>query len=123
MDEMNEKTGRMGWCGGWRRMFWVPFAVAAGVFLFGTIVMYLWNAIIPTIFTSVGVITFWQAIGLLILSKIFFGGGFRKRCGCGCGGGWRGRRRDMWKQKWMGMSDEEKAKFKEEWKNRCGDKC
>ena len=120
MNETNEKTGRMGWCCGGRRMFWIPIAVVAGVFIFGTAVMYLWNAIIPAIFTSVGTITFWQAIGLLILSKILFHGGPRRGCGRG---GWRGRRGMYWKEKWMSMSEEEKAKFKEEWKNRCGDKC
>jgi len=122
MNEMNDKTEKRGWCGG-RRMLWIPLVVVAAFFVFGMAVMYLWNAVIPSIFASVGTITFWQAIGLLVLSKILFhGGGFRGRCGCG--GGWRGRRaRAMWKDKWMNMSDEEKAKFKEEWKNRCGDKC
>ena len=115
MTEETEKTGR-NWCGCHSKGWWflVPVIAAAAIFLFGTIVMYLWNAIIPAIFTSVGTITFWQAIGLLILSKILFGG-FRR----GCRGGWRGRRHNMyWKEKWMNMSEEEKAKFKEEWKNK-----
>ena len=36
------------------------------------IVMFLWNALIPALFAG-PVLTYWQAAGLLILSKIFFG--------------------------------------------------
>ena len=79
--------------------------------------MYLWNAVMPHVFTSLGPITYCQAIGLLILSKIFFGG-FRGR-GCGCRRGGRFGRGREWKEKWMSMSEEERAKFKEEWKSRC----
>jgi hypothetical protein len=122
MTEESEKSGNMGWgCGRgrWRKwIFLAPILAAGAIALFGYIVMSLWNCVIPAVFTSVGVITFWQAIGILLLSKILFGG-FKGRRGCGCcGGGWRGRRMH-WKDKWAGMSEEEKAKFKEEWKNRC----
>lgn len=41
--------------------------------LFGFITMWLWNALIPQIF-GLTVITYWQAVGLLILFKILFGG-------------------------------------------------
>lgn len=99
-----------------RRWLFIPLFVIAGIFIFGALVMYLWNAVMPHVFTSLGPITYCQAIGLLVLSKIFFGG-FRKG-GCGCGRGRYGRGRE-WKQKWMSMSEEERAKFKEEWKNRC----
>lgn len=37
------------------------------------ITQYIWNAIMPDIF-SVGKITFWQTLGLLILTNIFLGG-------------------------------------------------
>ena len=49
--------------------------VAITVFSF--IVMLLWNWLMPTIF-SLTEITFWQAAGLLILSKIIFSGFGRK---------------------------------------------
>lgn len=116
MMNYNGKSGKKYWI---LKVIFFPIAAAAGIFLFGTIVMKLWNFVMPAVFTGLGVITFWQAIALLILGKILFGG-FRGRwggrCGgCGCGngkmGGWRG--------KWMNMSDEEKEKFKEEWKHRC----
>ena len=114
-EETETKKGK--WCGcccgSWRWFFIPPFIIAA-IFIVGAAVMYLWNAIIPHVFTMVGAITYWQALGILVLSKILFGG-FRKG---GCGGK-RGYGR-QWKEKWMGMSEEEKAKFKEEWKNRGG---
>jgi len=93
-------------------MFFLLFIIA--VPLFGLLVMSLWNAILPAVL-GVKSITFLQALGILLLSKILFGGF----------GGHRGRRhgRDKWiemKQKFAGMSPEEREKFKSEWKNRCG---
>lgn len=41
--------------------------------LFGFVVAWLWNALMPGIF-GLGKIGYWQAVGLLILAKIFFGG-------------------------------------------------
>ena len=97
------------------RKFWMilPIGLAA-IALFGFIVMGLWNAILPAVL-HVGVISFWQALGILLLSKILFGG-FH--------GGWKNGRRHQWKEKmnekWMNMSAEEKEKFQQEWKSRCG---
>jgi len=42
-------------------------------FLFGYFVMLLWNWLLPPLF-HVGTISYWQAFGLVILAKIFFGG-------------------------------------------------
>jgi len=123
-DEMKD-TGKRSWrCG--PKWFLFPILGAAAVLGFGAIVMYLWNWLIPAIFTSLGTITLCQAIGLLILCRILFGGfrkGWGRRCGCGHGG-WRGQRGMYGKEKWMNMSEEEKEKFKDEWKKRCGsEKC
>jgi hypothetical protein len=74
-------------------------AVAA----FGFLVMSLWNWLMPAIF-PVHAITFWQAVGLLVLCKILFGG---FRGGPGRGMHWRGRM----KEKWAQMSPEEREKF------------
>ncbi|MDT7832900.1 hypothetical protein RQM59_10950 [Flavobacteriaceae bacterium S356] len=41
--------------------------------LFGYVLMYLWNWLMPLIF-GLPIITFWQALGLCLLSKILFGG-------------------------------------------------
>ena len=84
------------------------------VFVMGSVVMFLWNTILPDL-TGVKPIRFWEAIGLLILSRILFGG-FR----FGPGGKKYGRSRGRyWKEKWMNMNEEERAKFKEKWKGRC----
>jgi hypothetical protein len=40
---------------------------------FGAITMLLWNALLPSIFGLVS-INFWQALGLLVLARILFGG-------------------------------------------------
>ena len=52
----------------------VAGVVFATVFalLFGWLVMLLWNWIMPAIF-HLGVITYWQGFGILLLAKIIFG--------------------------------------------------
>jgi hypothetical protein len=55
-------------------------------------------------------ISFWQALGLLILSRIFFGG-FRGPSGIG-------RRRLM--NRWDKMTPEEREKLREGLRGRCG---
>jgi hypothetical protein len=48
--------------------------VGAAIFAlaFGWIVMLLWNWLMPQIF-GLGVITYWQAFGIVILAKLLFG--------------------------------------------------
>lgn len=48
--------------------------LAATAFTFA--LMFLWNWLMPVIF-GLTAITFWQALGLLVLSKILFGKGQR----------------------------------------------
>lgn len=88
--------------------------IIAAVLLFTFVVMGLWNAILPAVL-GVRTITFIQALGILVLSKILFGG-FR--------GGWRGGPSYGWRQKmkdkWEAMTPEQRDQFKAEWKNRCG---
>lgn len=55
----------------------IPLFIVGAIILTGMIVMLLWNGIMPEVF-GLGVVTFWQAIGLLILGRFLFGG-FRKR--------------------------------------------
>ena len=89
--------------------FFLFFLLAlAGLAVFTSIVLLLWNALLPALF-HLPVIGFWQAAGLLILSKILFGG-FRGGCG-GFGGRWRHKMQ----QRWMDMSPEERERFKQEW--------
>ena len=84
------------------------------VLVFGFVVMSLWNNILPAVL-GVKTITFLQALGILLLSKILFGG-------FGGRGGWRGSAawKQKMKQRFENMTPEEREKFKAEWKNRCG---
>jgi hypothetical protein len=50
----------------------VLFAVLAGG-IFSFVVMWLWNRLMPALF-GLHVLSFWQALGLLILSKILLSG-------------------------------------------------
>jgi hypothetical protein len=94
-------------------MILAPVVFVGAVFLFGWIVMLLWNAILVPVL-QVGALSFWQGVGLLVLTRILFGS-------MG-GGGWkkRGAPNSKFRQKWMNMSDEERSTFREEWKKRCG---
>jgi len=104
------ERGRNFWI---KRAIFIPIAIAAGVFIFGSVVMLLWNALLPVLF-GISTITFWQALGILILSKILFGG-FSGRHGHHKSHSYWHERHD----KWMHLSAEEKEKIKSEWKVRC----
>jgi uncharacterized membrane protein len=81
-----------------------PFAIA-GIVVFtaigGGIVQFLWNWLVPAVF-GLPVLTFWQALALLALCRILFGGH-----------GWSrsGRRH---------MSDEERERFRQRMRERWG---
>ena len=87
-----------------RWIFIVPAAIV-GMLLFvtlgGLVVRTLWNWLLPAIF-GFPQITFWQALGVLVLSRILFGGfGFHG------GSGSRYRRR------WEAMTPEERERIRE----------
>lgn len=103
----SENRGKNFWI---KRAIFIPIAVAAGIFVFGSFVMFLWNSILATVL-GISMITFWQALGILVLSKILFGG-FR-------GGHGQSHSGFHHHGKWMHLSPEEKEKMKEEWRNRC----
>ena len=103
----------------WRKMIWIAPLAIVGILVFivigGEIVLHLWNWLLPALF-GWRQITFWQALGLLLLCRILFGGlGVRgshhsnKR--------WEMRRRmgEQWEQ----MTPEEREKVRERW-SRCG---
>src|SRR5947209_5339200 len=92
----------------------LKFAVMAVLFvtLLGFFVMRLWNWLTPALF-GWHVITFWQALGILILSKILFGG-FRGRSGPPFF--WRRGMMERWAQ----MTPEEREKWRESMRGRCG---
>lgn len=85
----------------------------AFVLVVGWVVMALWNAVLPAV-AGFKEINFVQAIGILLLSKILFGG-FHGKFGN------RGNEdlKMKLKEKFGNMSPEEKENFKAEWKSRC----
>jgi hypothetical protein len=90
------------------------FVLLAAVFLavLSFVVMQLWNWLMPELF-GLHALNYWQALGLLLLAKILFGG-FR-------GGGARRmfwRRRMM--ERWEKMTPEEREKFRQGLRGRCG---
>jgi hypothetical protein len=93
------------------RRHWVLKGLGVLVFgtvivaLLGFVVMSLWNALIPALFKG-PVLGFWQAAGLLVLSRILLGG-FHGRHGHH---GWRRR---AWRERWQRMTPEERARFRD----------
>ena len=79
------------------------------VLVFGLVIMTLWNWLVPQIFSGPQ-ITFWQALGLFLLSKVLFGG-------WGGGGRWKhgppGRWGNRYYEKLASMTPEEREKFKQ----------
>ena len=98
-----------------RWVFVVPAAVV-GILGFtaigGVVVLQLWNWLLPSLF-GWPALTFWQAIGLLALCRILFGGfggrGFRPPYS----------RRHM-AERWERMSPEERERFRQGMSGRCG---
>jgi len=93
--------------------------LVAIIVVYGVIIgtQYLWNWLVPELFAG-PVVTFWQTAGLLALSKIFLWS-FGSRCRCHGGSHAGGPWKYYWKEKWSGMSPEEreriKQKMKEKW--------
>lgn len=94
----------------------VMFIVFAPLFvvIFGFVTMWLWNWLMPVLF-GLHAISFWQAMGLVVLSKILFGG-FHSRGGRRYSRHWRGRMRERWEK----MTPEERDKFRQSMRERCG---
>lgn len=90
--------------------FIIPIII---LFVITAIVMLLWNELLPEIL-GVHSISYWQAMGILILSKILFGGfsGCKNRNG--------GMRNKRFLNKMKHMTPEEKELFKAKWKQRFG---
>jgi hypothetical protein len=96
-------------------IFIVPAALvgmALFVFIGGEIVRLLWNWLLPPLF-GWRQITFWQALGLLALCRILFGG-------FGLHGGPRPSFRRRMAGRWEGMTTEEQERFRQALRARCG---
>jgi len=88
-----------------------PVAITLFVFLGGEAVLHLWNWLVPTVI-GWHTITFWQAVGILALCRILFGG-------LG-GGGHRSKFRGRMGERWDKMTPEEREQFRQGMRGRCG---
>jgi hypothetical protein len=94
---------------GGRIFMWVVLGALA-LAAFGWVTQLLWNWIVPALFAGPA-ISFWQAMGLLALSKILFSGLGRKGWRHGHAGhvaSWKYR----WYEKYSHMKPEEREAFK-----------
>ena len=79
------------------------------IFVFGSVIMLLWNNVLTPVL-HVSAITFWQGLGIFVLSKILFS----SFSGKGGSNRYYAKQRMMWNN----MTPEQKEKLKEEWKTR-----
>lgn len=86
-----------------------------GFFLTGLTVQLLWNWLVPDLFDG-PIIYYHQALGLLVLSRLLFKGIFWNAGYCGCGR-WGA---NSWKSKWNTMTEEDREKFKQKMREKCG---
>jgi len=97
-----------------RMIFFAPLAIVGMLFIAigGEIVLHLWNWLLPPLFgwRQIG---FWQALGMLVLCRILFGGSGWHRSGRS------GYRRRM-TERWEHMTPEEREKLRQSWRGRCG---
>ena len=96
-------------------LFFAPVVVMVFllfVALGGEVVRQLWNWLLPSIF-GLREITFWQALGILALCRILFGGfGFH--------GGRQSSMRRRMAERWEHMTPEERERFRQGMRGRCG---
>lgn len=86
-----------------------------GIMFIGMVIMMLWNWLMPELF-GLPFISFGQALGLFVLSRILFGGPFGKRSH------YKSKVKRKWRsrmqEKWSNMTPEEREKFQKGM--RCG---
>jgi hypothetical protein len=99
----------------WKMIFIAPLAVlgmVAFIAIGGEIVLHLWNWLLPPLF-GWRQITFWQALGILVLCRVLFGGlgrhGYR-------GSNFRRRMKGCCER----MTPEERERFRERMRERWG---
>jgi hypothetical protein len=103
----------------WYRWFYkaplIMILIGAILLLIGYVFMALWNVLIPDLFHG-PLISFWQAVGLIVLIRILF----HHHCGP-----WRGHHyhhqnwRRRFEEKLSKMSSEEREKFRADWRMKC----
>lgn len=108
--EKNWKRRRKG------KFVFIGLAMIVGALLLVALVQFLWNQLMTDIF-NLKAISYWQALGLLVLSKILIGGGGFKSKGR-CGGRFRRGNEGC-----PTLDEEDKSRFREEWRRRFADRC
>ncbi|MDJ1466420.1 hypothetical protein [Xanthocytophaga flava] len=94
----------------------VAFFISVGFFLFGWVIMKLWNLTVPSLFSG-PMITFSQALGIFVISRLLL---------CGVRPLWKGKsnKRGYWRRKMekhlSSMTPEEKEKLRQAYARRCG---
>ena len=83
----------------------VPILIVICSFIGGEVVKLLWNWLLPDLF-GFKQIGFWQALGLLALSRILFGG-------MGVGSRARSNAKRRADERWEKMTPEEREKFRQ----------
>jgi hypothetical protein len=101
-----------------RRSFriFIPFVILAFIAAVTFVVQALWNGVLVDV-VAVKTITYWQALGLLLLARILVGG-WPGKGGGRCGPGWRAR---MMAKKWESLDPAQREKMREEMRRRFGD--
>lgn len=97
-----------------KKLFFIPFGIAACLALISYVVMLLWNWLLPQLL-HVPTVDYWQAMGIFVLSKILFGFGGKGGPGSAP---WM-RRKQMMEERMRNMTPEERTQFKQQWKDRC----
>ena len=86
-----------------------------GLAAFTALIFLLWNWLVPAIFSG-PVITYWQALGILVLSKILFSGIWKHRSH------YSGYPHSEWRrrfeEKMKNMSGEDRERFKAKFQHR-----
>ena len=108
-------------------IFFAPLAMVgmlAFVAIGGVIVQQLWNWLLPALF-GWRQVTFWQAVGLLALSRILVGGFGLHGSGHSharrhFGGRFAGHFADRVGDRWDAMTPEERERFRQRMRERCG---
>ena len=100
-----------------KKLLWIAPLALVGILLLvaigGTIVMLLWNGLLPALF-GWPPLTFGQALGLLVLCRILFGGSGSHR-------GFRSCLRHRIRERCGDMTDEERERFRERMRERWGE--
>ena len=106
-----------------KKLIWIAPLALLGMVLFmfigGQVVMLLWNWLAPTLF-GLQQVTFWQALGLLVLCRILFGGfgggGHRSHSGRR----FKERMRERMEERLEEMTPEERERLRQAFQARGG---